>query len=211
MTGPDPAPPVGAHPPATAEAWQAGRLTALSLAQLVSWGILFYALIVAAPAISDDTGWPLALVTALFSLGLIASAILGLLGAGQVIGRLIYVALPHGAPPRIALTITSALAALALLLLAAVPGPAWLLIGIGVAAGAVRGAQTLVQGSAVAERWGTRDYGAINGVFAAPITIVAALGPTLGPVAATAAGGYGAVAIAAAGVALLGALIARWS
>ena len=60
-------------------------------------------------------------------------------------------------------------------------------IAIGIVAGAVRGAQTLVQASAVADRWGTRNYGSINGVFAAPITAVTALGPALGPVV----GGWG--------------------
>lgn len=50
----------------------------------MSWGILYYALIVASPAVADDTGWPLALVTALFSLGLIVSAV-----AGIVVGRLL--------------------------------------------------------------------------------------------------------------------------
>lgn len=136
---------------------------------------------------------------------------LGLLGAGQVIGRLIYVAIPHTAAPWVPLAATAGLSAVALALLAVIPGPAWLLIAVAVAAGAVRGAQTLVQGSAVAERWGTRSYGSINGVFAAPVTIVAALGPALGPLAATAAGGYTAMALVAAAVALCAAGAARLS
>ncbi|WP_345752488.1 MFS transporter [Microbacterium rhizophilus] len=388
---------------ATPEPWQPWRLAALSVGQVISWGILYYGMIVAAPAVADDTGWPLPLVTALFSLGLIASALvgvwvgrrldrhgprgvmtlgsaigsaglaivalapdpvwfgigwivagsaqaavlyqaaftvlarryrtrrrgamtvltlagglastvfapivvallgaagwrtaflilagvlavttiplhwftlerrwaalppatadepdhavdavlrtrrfwaltlstvliaaslymvtlaviplfmekgldytlsawaLGLLGAGQVIGRLIYVAIPHAAAPWAPLTVTAALAAAMLALLAVIPGPAWLLIAAAVAAGAVRGAQTLVQGSAVAERWGTRSYGAINGVFAAPVTIVAALGPALGPALAAAAGGYAAMALLAAVVAVGAAGLARFS
>ncbi|MCD1269817.1 MFS transporter [Microbacterium sp. MEC084] len=128
VTGPDPAPPVGAHPPATAEAWQAGRLTALSLAQLVSWGILFYALIVAAPAISDDTGWPLALVTALFSLGLIASAILGV-PVGRILDR----------GPRGAMTVGSIAGAGGLMIVALAPDP--VVFGIGwLVAGAAQSA-----------------------------------------------------------------------
>ncbi|GAA1740503.1 MFS transporter [Microbacterium paludicola] len=388
---------------AAPEPWQPWRLAALSIGQVISWGILFYAMIVAAPVVAEDTGWPLALVTSLFSAGLIASALagvpvgrrldkhgpraimtlgsavgsaglaivalapdpvwfgigwlvagsaqaavlyqaaftvlarryrtrrhgamtvltlagglastvfapivaalltatdwrtaflllaavlavttiplhwftlepiwqplpaatdddpdhrlgtvvrtrrflaltistvlvaaslymvtlaiiplflekgldytlsawaLGLLGAGQVIGRLIYVAIPHTAAPWVPLAATAGLSAVALALLAVIPGPAWLLIAVAVAAGAVRGAQTLVQGSAVAERWGTRSYGAINGVFAAPVTVVAALGPALGPLAATAAGGYTAMALAAAVVALCAAGAARLS
>lgn len=136
---------------------------------------------------------------------------LGLLGAGQVIGRLIYVAIPHAAAAWLPLVVTAALSAITLALLAVIPGPAWLLIAVAIGAGAIRGAQTLVQASSVAERWGTRSYGAINGVFAAPITIVSALGPVLGPVAADATGGYTAMALLAAAVALVAAALARLS
>lgn len=136
---------------------------------------------------------------------------LGLLGAGQVIGRLVYVALPHSTAPWMALATTAMLSAASLALLALVPGPPWLLIAIGVAAGAVRGAQTLVQGSAVADRWGTRNYGAINGAFAAPVTVVAALGPALGPMLVLGVGSYASMALLAAGLALIGAVLARWS
>lgn len=136
---------------------------------------------------------------------------LGLLGAGQVAGRLLYVAIPHTARPWLPLVVTASLAVVALGALALVPGAQWLLIVIAVAAGAVRGAQTLVQGSAVIERWGARSYGSINGVFAAPITIVAAIGPALGPLAAMAAGGYAPMALVAAGAALIAVGVARYS
>lgn len=136
---------------------------------------------------------------------------LGLLGAGQVIGRLLYVVIPHATAPWLPLAVTSASAILLLALMAVVPGPPWLLIVIGMAAGAVRGAQTLVQGSAVADRWGTRNYGSINGAFAAPITVVAALGPALGPILAGAIGGYGAMALAMSGVAIVALVAARFS
>ncbi|WP_306231752.1 MFS transporter [Agrococcus beijingensis] len=136
---------------------------------------------------------------------------LGLLGAGQVLGRIVYVVLPHGASPWVPLALTAGLSALALGLLALVPGPPWLLILIGIGAGAVRGAQTLVQGSAVADRWGTRNYGAINGAFAAPITAVTALGPALGPVLASATGSYATMGLVAAVLAIVGLMLARFS
>jgi MFS family permease len=136
---------------------------------------------------------------------------LGLLGAGQVIGRLLYVVIPHGTAPWVPLAVTASSAVVLLALMAVVPGPPWLLILIGVAAGAVRGAQTLVQGSAVADRWGTRNYGSINGVFAAPITIVAALGPALGPLLAGAAGGYSEMALAMSAIAVIALIAARFS
>jgi hypothetical protein len=99
----------------------------------------------------------------------------------------------------------------ALALLALVPGPPWVLIAIGVAAGAVRGAHTLVQGSAVADRWGVRSYGAVNGVFAAPITIVAAFSPSLGPLLALATGSYATMALIAAGAAVVALVAARFT
>lgn len=136
---------------------------------------------------------------------------LGLLGAGQVAGRLLYVALPRAAAPWMPLATTAALSAVVLALLALVPGPPWLLIAIGIAAGAVRGAQTLVQASAVVERWGPRGYGAINGAFAAPITAVTALGPALGPLLAVATGSYAAMGVVAAALALVALALARWT
>ncbi len=141
----------------------------------------------------------------------LAAWALGLLGAGQVIGRLLYVAVPHTAPQWVPLTVTAGLSVISLTLLALIPGPPWLLISIGIAAGAVRGAQTLVQGSAVADRWGTQNYGAINGIFAAPITLIGAFGPALGPLLAVATGSYSAMAVIAAGFAVLSLALARFS
>lgn len=141
----------------------------------------------------------------------LAAWALGLLGAGQVIGRLVYIVIPHTAAPWIALAVTAALSVVFLALLAVVPGPPWLLIVIGIAAGAVRGAQTLVQGSAVADRWGVHNYGAINGVFAAPITLVGAFGPALGPLLAVATGSYTAMALIAAALAAVSLVLARFS
>ncbi|WP_426183496.1 MFS transporter [Microbacterium sp. TWP3-1-2b2] len=141
----------------------------------------------------------------------LAAWALGLLGAGQVIGRLLYVAIPHTAAPWIPLAATAGLSVVFLTLLALVPGPPWLLISIGIAAGAVRGAQTLVQGSAVADRWGTHNYGAINGVFAAPITLISAFGPAIGPLLAVATGSYSAMALIAVALAALSLAFARFS
>lgn len=141
----------------------------------------------------------------------LAAWALGLLGAGQVIGRLLYMVIPQTAAPWVPLAMTAGLSVVMLALLAWVPGPPWLLIVLGVIIGAVRGAQTLVQGAAVADRWGTANYGAINGVFAAPITAIGALAPTLGPLLATATGSYGAMAVLAVGLALIALVTARFS
>lgn len=136
---------------------------------------------------------------------------LGLLGAGQVVGRLLFLVLPKGSSPWVPLAVVGTFAAVSLLLLGVVRGPPWLLITVGVLAGSIRGAGTLVQASAVADRWGTRNYGAINGAFAAPVTIAGAVTPALGPLVAAGTGSFAAMALVMAGVAVLGALIARGS
>lgn len=139
----------------------------------------------------------------------LAAVALGLIGAGQVVGRLFFVIIPRGIAPWIPASGVAALTAVLFVALAAVSGPPWVLILVGVLAGAVRGAQTLVQASAVADRWGTRNYGSINGVFAAPITIVSALTPAIGVLVATGLGSYSLMALAMAGVALVAAALAR--
>ncbi|XHC90731.1 MFS transporter (plasmid) [Leifsonia sp. P73] len=138
-----------------------------------------------------------------------AAITLGLVGAGQVIGRLLFFVTPHGHNPWVPIAVIAASAALLLAALALVPGPLWLLIVVAIATGAVRGAHTLVQASAVADRWGTRNYGSINGVFAAPITVLTALSPALGPTIAAGLGSYSMMVLAMAGVALIPLLIAR--
>ncbi len=139
----------------------------------------------------------------------LAAVALGLIGAGQVVGRLLFVALPRSTAPWVQVAIVASLAALLVGALALVPGPIWLVILVGILAGAVRGAYTLIQASAVADRWGTRNYGVINGAFAAPITIVVALTPAMGALVATGVGSYSLMALVMAGVALIAAGIAR--
>lgn len=136
---------------------------------------------------------------------------LGLLGAGQVVGRLIFYVIPRSVPPWVPISTTAILAAISLALLSVVSGPPWVLVTLGVLAGAIRGAQTLIQASAVIDRWGTESYGSINGLFAAPLTIVIALAPALGPLAADLTGSYSMMALLAALLAAFAALTARWS
>ena len=141
----------------------------------------------------------------------LAALALGMIGAGQVAGRLLFVALPRRTAPWLVLAAVGALSAICLLLLGIVPGPEWLLIVIAVLAGAVRGALTLVNASAVADRWGTANYGAINGAFAAPVTIATAIAPAVGPLVAAGTGSTAGMALVMAGLALAGAVLARRS
>ncbi|GAB5077134.1 hypothetical protein [Arthrobacter sp. AD-310] len=126
---------------------------------------------------------------------------LGLVGAGQVGGRLLFAAIPA----RARILVITGTAAAAALLLALLPGPAPLLIAAGVLAGAVRGCQTLLQATIVGQRWGSQNLGTLQGMFAAPLTAVAALAPAAGPAIAGWLGSYTAMAwamAAAAGVAV---------
>jgi MFS family permease len=120
----------------------------------------------------------------------LAATTLGLLGAGQLLGRLGYAPLTARTTPTARTVTIVAASALAIGLLAAVPGPVALLIALSVLAGAVRGAGTLLQATVVADRWGSARYGALSGWFAAPITGAAALAPWAGTALAEAVGSY---------------------
>jgi len=111
---------------------------------------------------------------------------LGLVGAGQVGGRLLFATIP----PAARLPVIAGAAAVAVMLLASLPGPIPLLIAAGMLAGAVRGCQTLLQATIVADRWGSTRLGTLQGIFAAPLTAVTAMAPAAGPLAAAWFGSY---------------------
>jgi MFS family permease len=123
----------------------------------------------------------------------LAATTLGLLGAGQLLGRIGYAPLTAHTTSTTRTVAIVAASALAIALLAAVPGPMTLLIVLAVCAGAVRGAGTLLQATVVADRWGSARYGALSGWFAAPITGAAALAPWAGTALAEALGSYPAM------------------
>ena len=129
---------------------------------------------------------------------------LGLVGAGQVGGRLLFGSIPAGAR----LPVITGAGATAVLLLAALPGPAPVLIAAGMLAGAVRGCQTLLQATVVADRWGSQDLGALQGVFAAPLTAVTAIAPAAGTLLAGWLGTYTAMAYAMAAATGTAAIVA---
>jgi MFS family permease len=111
----------------------------------------------------------------------------GLVGVGQVAGRIVFAARswsPRGAGLVVAATTVVALVALALL-----PRPFPALVAVVLLAGAARGALTLVQASTVVDRWGTERLGQLSGVFAVPITGATAVAPALGAWLLTSVGG----------------------
>ena len=64
--------------------------------------------------------------------------------------------------------------------LALVPSSAVLLIGVGMALRLARGAYTLVNATAVTDRWGPGAYGTLNGLLTAPALMASAVAPFAG-------------------------------
>jgi MFS family permease len=138
-----------------------------------------------------------------------AATVFGLVGAGQVLGRLAFAGLPVGHAPHVRTVTIGVAAAGSLALLALLPGPALVLVAAAVLAGAVRGAFTLLQATAVADRWGTRHFGALNGSFTVPITAAIALSPAAGALASDVLGSHTAATAGFAALAAVGVLVGR--
>jgi MFS family permease len=141
----------------------------------------------------------------------IAAWALGLGGVGQVAGRLGYRTLARRSSVRTRTVCILAGSAVTTIALAAVPGPVPLLIAIAVLAGTTRGIATLLQATAVSDRWGTAAYGSLSGVMAAPVTIAGAIAPAAGAALAAGLGGYPALFAALAATAALAAVAATGS
>ncbi|WP_413451292.1 MFS transporter [Georgenia phoenicis] len=136
---------------------------------------------------------------------------LGLSGAGQLLGRIGYAPLAaRTGPVSRASFILTALAA-SILLVGLLPGPAPALIGAAIALGVARGAHTLLQSTAVSDRWGLDGFGTLYGILNVPTTLAMALAPWVTAAMAEATGSYPAtyVLLAVAGVAA--ALVVRAS
>jgi MFS family permease len=133
---------------------------------------------------------------------------LGLGGAGQVAGRLLYPAMTRTLDARTRAIVVIAALAAAIAGLAIVPGPTLLLVLMAVAAGAARGLFTLVEATLVSDYWGPERYAAIAGVFMAPILAASAAAPWLGAVIAGATGSSEALFGVLVGIAAVAALLA---
>lgn len=83
-----------------------------------------------------------------------------------------------------------------------------LLILLAVLAGVVRGNLTLLQATAVTDRWGTTHYGIPSSVLAALATIASALAPFAGAALAGPRGGYPHLFVLLAAVSAAAALLA---
>ncbi|MDN5918137.1 MAG: MFS transporter [Pseudonocardia sp.] len=132
---------------------------------------------------------------------------LGLSGVGQVLGRLGYARLVSRTGPRGRAGLICGLLAGTTALLGVLPGPAFLLVVVAMATGAARGVMTLLQATALSDRWPTGLYGRLGGLLSAPVMIAIAIGPWAGSALAGLLGGYPPVFALLAGVALVAALL----
>lgn len=105
---------------------------------------------------------------------------LGLCGAGQLLGRIGYAPLVEHAGPTMRTIVILICAAVTTAAVAIVTGPTAVVFTVVIALGAARGAFTLLEATAVSDRWGTSGYATLHGVFSAPATIAIALGPWAG-------------------------------
>jgi MFS family permease len=115
---------------------------------------------------------------------------LGLGGLGQVLGRLGYGTLAARTSVRTRSALILAASAVATALLAAIPGPALLLVAVAMLAGAARGVFTLLQATAISDRWGAAHYGRLGGILTAPAMVATALSPWAGAALSEVLGGY---------------------
>ncbi|GHC79016.1 MFS transporter [Nocardiopsis terrae] len=134
---------------------------------------------------------------------------LGLGGLGQVLGRVVYAPLDRWSRPVARTVAVLGACAATTLLLALVPGPWSLLMLVALLAGTARGILTLVQATAVTDRWGAGNYAAISGLMHTPLMLAIALAPWAGAALAGPLGGHpqafallGMVATAGAAIAL---------
>jgi MFS family permease len=135
-----------------------------------------------------------------------AAVALGLGGAGQVLGRLGYRALVRRVGVRTRTVVILAGIAVTTALLGVFTSLAALVI-VAILAGFVRGILTLLQATAVTDRWGPTHYGHLSGVLSAPVTLTTALGPWIGAALASLLGGYAAMFLVLGAVGVLAALI----
>ncbi|MCJ1679107.1 MFS transporter [Streptomyces sp. APSN-46.1] len=133
---------------------------------------------------------------------------LGLGGAGQTLGRTLYAGLSARTSVTTRTATLIALGGVTTASLSFAPGPVPLLIGLVVTAGVVRGNLTLLQATAVTDRWGTTDYARLSALLGAPARVAAALAPWACAALAGTLGGYPHLFAALAALSLIAALLA---
>ncbi len=136
-----------------------------------------------------------------------AALVLGLGGLGQVIGRIGYArfAAATGITARGVIVVSAVAVFTAAFALA--PPVTGVVIALGMALGLARGVYTLVQATAVTDRWGPASYGRLNAILTGPALAASALAPFAGALLAAVTGSYARAFLVLAGVAAVGAVL----
>lgn len=137
----------------------------------------------------------------------LAALALGLGGAGQVLGRIFYLPLAARTTARARIVAAFAATAVATALLGLAESVT-LLIAVAIGAGLIRGVMTLIQATAITERWGATHYGRLNGLMSAPVVIIMALAPWAGTALSSWTGSYAHTYLILAAAAVMAALAA---
>ncbi|MFE1440127.1 MFS transporter [Streptomyces sp. NPDC058739] len=194
-----PAPPAPAHAHDTPQETVRSRPFLLLAAAFTLSAFAVYAAVVTLVPLVTERGYTTSQ----------AAWALGLGGAGQTLGRTVYASLARRTGTTARTVVLIALGALTTAALAVVPGPYGLLLVVSVAAGVVRGNLTLLQATAITDRWGTTHYGRLSGILSAPAMTASALAPFAAALLAPPLGGtpqlFGLLAALAATAALVAA------
>lgn len=132
-------------------------------------------------------------------------------GVGQVAGRLGYARLASATTPVSRMVVVILATSASTLLLAIAPAVVWVLFVASAFVGVFRGLFTLIQATAVTDRWGSARFGHLNGILTAPVLLVAAIAPFAGAALANASGGQRFAFVWLAGFGLAAAVTALWT
>lgn len=141
-----------------------------------------------------------------------AATALGVGGVGQVVGRVFYGPMFSPMAPTARAVTTVGGVVVTTGALAAWQSPLALVCVLAFFSGTMRGIFTLIQATAVVDRWGVGDIGHRNGILTGAITVVSAFAPWVGALLAALLGSYDAtfaVLAALAGVSTIVLLAAR--
>jgi MFS family permease len=138
-----------------------------------------------------------------------AAVALGIGGAGQVAGRLFYGPVLTRISARARTVATLAAASGTTLALATVHDPVAVVCAVSFAAGIARGIFTLIQATAVSDRWGTHEYGARNGILSGGVLAASAFAPWAGTLLASVFGSFAAAFVVLAVGCLLATFLVR--
>ncbi|WP_110589556.1 MFS transporter [Microbacterium suaedae] len=116
---------------------------------------------------------------------------IGVCGAGQILGRIGYPVIAARIPVMPRLLASLLFSGLAVLGLALLPSPAWLLLLLAGLIGAARGVTTLIMASGISELWGPRHYAVLAGYLSTPVAVAGAVAPWIGSLTAEWTGSYG--------------------